>query len=200
MITNPSEKDEIYLNNVAKIGNSEENIQYILNVLSEEEHKFILDYVKNNKGWRRQPWDSESVFHDDLPEEVIEILNKVFTLAYERSKNLYGVEIDPVDKHRFNLLKFGQGMFLNPHIDTQSSEENHIAVIYYINNDYIGGEICFPEFNLNIKPEPNSLIFFPGNESYVHQVITIFKGERYSSSMWFQFTGSTFNQKKEWYS
>ena len=90
-------------------------------------------------------------------------------------------------------------MFLKPHVDTQSSEENHIAVIYYINNDYIGGEICFPKFNINIKPEPNSLIFFPGNENYLHQVIKVFKGERYSSSMWFQFTGSTFNKKKEWY-
>jgi len=28
MITNPSEKDEIYLANVAKIGNSIENIEY----------------------------------------------------------------------------------------------------------------------------------------------------------------------------
>lgn len=199
MITDPSEKDEIYLNNVAKIGDSEENIQYVLNVLSKDEHQFLLDFVNNNKFWRRQPWDSESVFHDDLPEEVINILNKVFTLAYEKSKNLYGVDIDPVDKRRFNLLKFSEGMFLKPHVDTQSSEENHIAVIYYINNDYIGGEICFPKFNINIKPEPNSLIFFPGNENYLHQVIKVFKGERYSSSMWFQFTGSTFNKKKEWY-
>jgi hypothetical protein len=199
MIIDPSEKDDIYLNNVAKIGNSEENIQYIQNVLSEEEHKIILDYVKNNKGWRRQPWDSESVFHDDLPEEVVKILNKVFTLAYEKSTNLYGVEINPVDKHRLNLVKFKQGMFLDAHVDTLSSEENHIAVIYYINDDYIGGEICFPKFNLNIKPEPNSLIFFPGNEGYVHEVSTIFKGDRYSSTIWFQFTGSTFNKNKEWY-
>jgi len=44
MIEQPSEKDEIYLANVRKIGNATENIQYIENLLPEEDHKVLLEY------------------------------------------------------------------------------------------------------------------------------------------------------------
>lgn len=199
MIENPSEKDEIYLSNVAKMGDSKKNIQYILNVLSKNEHQLLLDFVNNTEYWRLEPWNAESISRRDMDEEIIEILNKVFTFAYEKSKNFYGVDIDPVNQSKFNLMKFPEGMFLDPHIDIESSEENHISVIYYINDNYIGGQICFPKFNIRIKPKQNSLIFFPGNENYVHEVTGAFEGERYSSSMWLQFTGSTFNKNKEWY-
>ena len=80
-----------------------------------------------------------------------------------------------------------------------SHEGNHIASVYYINDDYEGGEINFPDHNLNIKPKANSLIIFPGNENYVHEVRKIIDKDRYTSSMWFQYTGSTFNKKSEWY-
>lgn len=199
MITEPSEKDEIYLNNVAKIGNSPENIHLIENVLSEEEHKTILDFVNSTDAWTYQPWDAFDIPHKEIPREIIYMLHKVFTLAQEKCTSVYGVDINPANKNILNLLKFPRGMLLKPHIDTLSDEGNHIAAVYYINDSYLGGEICFPEFNINIKPNPNSLIIFPGNESYLHEVRKVYKGDRYSSSMWFQFTGSTFNQKKEWY-
>lgn len=35
MIKNPSAKDEVYLNNVEKIGNSPENIKFVEDVLSD---------------------------------------------------------------------------------------------------------------------------------------------------------------------
>jgi predicted 2-oxoglutarate/Fe(II)-dependent dioxygenase YbiX len=92
-----------------------------------------------------------------------------------------------------------KGFYLVPHIDTLSSEINHIASVYYINDDYTGGEIYFPDHGLEIKPKPNSLIIFPGNENYLHGVREIIDNNRYSSAMWFQFTGSTFNKQGEWY-
>lgn len=199
MITTPSEKDEIYLSNVAKIGNSAENIQYLENVLSQDEHRTILNFVTNNESWIREPWDAMSVLYNEIPKEILEMLHKIFTLSHQKSTELYGVQINPLDKYRLNLLKFIEGFSLNPHVDTLSVESNHIASVYYINDDYTGGEIVFPDHNLKIKPKANSLIIFPGNENYVHEVLKNFGKERYSSSMWFQFTGSTFNKKREWY-
>lgn len=199
MIVDPSEKDEIYLANVAKIGNSVENIQYIENVLSQEEHNIILNFVKNREFWVREPWDARSVLYNDIPKEIIKMLDKVFTLAHQKSKDVYSVDLNPLNKNRFSLFKFIEEFSLNPHVDTLSVESNHIASIYYINDDYSGGEIAFPDHNLKIKPKVNSLIIFPGNENYIHEVLKIINGERYSSSMWFQFAGSTFNKKREWY-
>ena len=199
MIENPSEKDEIYLANVAKIGDSIENIIYIEDVLSQEEHNLIINFVKNYNSWVRQPWGATLAIHDDIPKEIIEMLEKVFTIVYQKSSDVYNVDINPLDKNKINLMKFLEGFHLPPHIDTLSAELNHIASIYYINDDYTGGEITFPDFDLKIKPKPNSVIIFPGNENYLHQVVKIFGGDRYSATTWFQFTGSNFNKKSEWY-
>jgi hypothetical protein len=199
MIKTPSEKDEIYLANVAKIGGSTENIQYIENVLSEEEHKILLEYAKNAQSWKEQPWKAITIESENLPEYVLEILNKVFQLVYKKSVELYDVAINPFHKSALHIVKFVEGFHLGPHVDTLSSEGNHIASVYYLNDDYTGGEINFPDHKLKIKPKPNSLIIFPGNENYLHEVRKIVGNNRYSSAMWLQFTGSTFNKKAEWY-
>ena len=199
MIENPSEKDEIYLANVAKIGDSTNNIQYIENVLPEKDHKVLLDYIKVTDSWEEQPWKAMVIVSENLPEEIIEILNRIFELAYKKSVELYDIEINHFNKSGLNLTKFVKDFYLVPHVDTLSSEGNHIASVYYINDDYAGGEINFPDHKLEIKPKPNSLIIFPGNENYVHAVNEIIENDRYSSAMWFQFTGSSFNKKAEWY-
>ena len=199
MIKNPSEKDEIYLANVAKIGGSTDNIQYIENVLSEEDHRVLLDYVRSAQSWKEQPWKAITIESENLPEEIREMLNRVFQLVYKKSVELYDVDINPFHKSALHVVKFVKGFNLGPHVDTLSSEGNHIASVYYINDDYTGGEINFPDHKLKIKPKANSLIIFPGNESYLHEVRKIVDNDRYSSAMWLQFTGSTFNKKAEWY-
>jgi hypothetical protein len=199
MIENPSEKDEIYLANVAKIGGSVENIQYIEDVLPKEEHEILLEYVKSTDSWKKQPWLVWTVESGFLPNDVREILKKIFEMVYKRCTDLYGVEINPLLTPALYIVRFDAGFFLPIHTDTLSAESNHIASVYYINDDYEGGEINFPDHNLTIKPKANSLIFFPGNENYDHEVFTVVDKPRYSSAMWFQFTGSTFNKKSEWY-
>jgi hypothetical protein len=199
MIEKPSEKDEIYLANVEKIGSSAENIQYIENALSKEDHKVLLEYVKNAEDWKEQPWLARTVESQNLPEEIFEILKKTSELVYKKITDFYDIAINPHRESRLHVVKFVKGFYLVPHVDTLSSEGNHIASVYYINDDYSGGEIDFPDHSLKIKPKANSLIIFPGNENYVHGVNEIIDNDRYSSAMWFQFTGSTFDKQGEWY-
>jgi hypothetical protein len=194
-----SKKDEIYLSNVAKIGNSSENIRYIEDFLPEQEHAVLLDYVKTREVWIHEPWDAKTVGLHDMPENIVSILEKIFSLVHKMSTDFYSVDINPFKKDNLTLIKFTKGLVLYPHIDTDSAESNHIASIYYINDDYLGGEINFPDHNIKISPKPNSVVFFPGNENYLHEVLTIRSGDRYSTSMWFQFTGSNFNKNAEWY-
>lgn len=199
MIENPSEKDEIYLANVAKIGDSVNNIQYMQDVLPAEEHKAILDYVKSVESWNDEPWLVKTVRSHEMPNEIKNLLEKVFTVVYQKSVELYDVNINPLKKDSLTLFKFPEGFELNQHVDTLSDESLHIASVYYINDDYTGGEISFKDHDLTIKPKANSLVIFPGNESYTHGVNKIFDNDRYSSALWFQFTGSTFSKKSEWY-
>jgi hypothetical protein len=199
MIEEPSKKDTIYLKNVEKIGNSIENIIYIENVLSIEEHQRLLDYTKSRDSWVKQPWDAQTIQTDEFDSNTFLALQKVFTFVHNKTTSLYDVDIDFFKIGGIPLIKFESGFRLDPHVDTLSNELNHIASIYYINDDYEGGEINFTNHKLKIKPKANSLIIFPGNENYPHEVAEVLVGNRYTSSVWFQFTGSTFNKKKEWY-
>jgi hypothetical protein len=81
---------------------------------------------------------------------------------------------------------------MSPHVDTDSQKHQHIVCMYYINDNYDGGEIVFPEYDLKIKPKSNSIIMFPGNENYRHGVLEVLKGFRYTFGMRFVFAGSTF--------
>jgi predicted 2-oxoglutarate/Fe(II)-dependent dioxygenase YbiX len=49
-----------------------------------------------------------------------------------------------------------------------------------LNDDYEGGEINFPRFNLKIKPEKNSLILFPSNYVYNHSAEPVKNGTKYA--------------------
>jgi predicted 2-oxoglutarate/Fe(II)-dependent dioxygenase YbiX len=75
---------------------------------------------------------------------------------------------------------------MNEHADTAGD----FAAIYYINDDYEGGEINFMDHNLKIKPKANSFITFPSNSDYWHEVLQNTVKERYSSTLWFKFVGS----------
>lgn len=52
------------------------------------------------------------------------------------------------------------------------------AAHLYLNNDFTGGEICYPNQDFSEKPECNTLILFPTTEEYSHEMKTILSGER----------------------
>jgi predicted 2-oxoglutarate/Fe(II)-dependent dioxygenase YbiX len=61
------------------------------------------------------------------------------------------------------------------------SEHRKITCITYLNDyaiDYEGGELCFPELDLEFKPRKYSMIIFPSNVYFRHAVNLITKGER----------------------
>ena len=111
MIKNPSEKDDIYLANVAKIGDSVENILYIENILSEEEHAILLNFVKTRDEGNDEPWLAKTVRSSEIPEEISSIksltrslelnvkLNNSYTTA-----NLYFLPIKSTPEIAVNIL------------------------------------------------------------------------------------------------
>ena len=82
--------------------------------------------------------------------------------------------------------------------DTFAEEEwaNHIpgflcdySSLLYLNDDYEGGELFFPEFDLTIKPKLGDLITFPTNSMYLHAVKEVKCGTRYTIQLsWFRKT------------
>ena len=53
----------------------------------------------------------------------------------------------------------------------------HALFEEYINDNYGGGEICFPDKDITIKQEKNSAVLFDGNTIY--QINPITYGKKY---------------------
>ena len=83
-----------------------------------------------------------------------------------------------------HLLKYENDGYLPAHQD-QGVSTRVLSVLLYLNNDYEGGEITFQNSNITIKPEPGSILFFPSNFLYVHEVAPITKGPRYALPNWY---------------
>lgn len=87
-------------------------------------------------------------------------------------------------EHSIHLLKYGVGGHLPAHQD-QGISSRVLSSVMYLNDSYSGGEIEFPNSSVKIKPEAGSIIFFPSNFLYIHEVYPITDGFRYSMPHWY---------------
>jgi hypothetical protein len=175
------------------LGNSVNNIQVEENILSEQDHGKLLQYVLSIDSWETQPWGVRFVASHNISKEIVDILEKVFKIAHKKCIDSYSVELNPFENKQIPLIRFEKGYSMNEHADTTGD----FAALYYINDDYKGGEINFMDHGLKIKPKANSLITFPSNADYWHEVLENTEKERYSSTVWFHLAGSSPIRPKE---
>lgn len=76
----------------------------------------------------------------------------------------------------------------------RNTPERSMTLLMYLNDDYEGGEIEFPNIRsengapLKIKPVAGTAIAFPSHELYAHRVLPTTSGTRYVVSRWFDDT------------
>lgn len=54
-----------------------------------------------------------------------------------------------------------------------------ITILVYLNSDFEGGELVFPEYGLRIKPEAGTMLMFPSGHQYSHYVTPVSSGVRW---------------------
>jgi predicted 2-oxoglutarate/Fe(II)-dependent dioxygenase YbiX len=57
--------------------------------------------------------------------------------------------------------------------------------LVYLNDNFTGGELVFPDGDVVIIPKPGLLVAFPSNHKFVHAVPKVLCGKRYSLPVWF---------------
>jgi hypothetical protein len=84
----------------------------------------------------------------------------------------------------YQALKYRSGEFYKAHYDGGTESGRSISAVVYLNDDYEGGEIEFPNFKIKLKPEKGMLILFPSNYAYAHIAHPVTKGTKYSLVTW----------------
>lgn len=103
------------------------------------------------------------------------------TLGYQDRYKLH----KPLMHEGYQILRYGEGQEYKPHFDGGSSDvSRQVSCICYLNDNYEGGELEFPNFGVKIKPEAGMLILFPSSYPYLHHAHSIKNGVKYNLVTW----------------
>jgi hypothetical protein len=104
--------------------------------------------------------------------------NSIFPASQDYGKS-WGVGINWFEA--FNFVKYdGPGTHFKIHADHGPAYVCTTSIVAYLNDDYEGGEIYFPRFDLTIKPEPGDIVIFPSTYIYEHASQPMKSGTKYS--------------------
>lgn len=131
--------------------------------------------------------DAPFIFVNNLPDEplhkLFEDVNNRATRLYEE---LYGH--DPLVSYIYlgtiNGMGVGRGMAV--HADNTPGLTGNVdtphGMVLYINDDYEGGELYYPELRIVMKPAAGDLVIHPGTPEYAHGVSPVTSGMRYATT------------------
>ena len=112
------------------------------------------------------------------------ILNKKIDIAVSKCILDFikktGIKIK--EREPWEVLKYEKGQMVTWHCDDGEVHPSKVSFVYYINDDYEGGEIQFKNkvYTMPIKPSKDSLIIFPSGIDYIHRVLPVTAGTKYS--------------------
>jgi predicted 2-oxoglutarate/Fe(II)-dependent dioxygenase YbiX len=92
--------------------------------------------------------------------------------------------------NQIDLLKYSTGGKYEIHTDHYTNSPRHLSIIMNLNDSYEGGELIFTDQKekevKKLKLGKGSIVFFPSNFMYPHNIQPITKGTRYSIVAWLQ--------------
>lgn len=129
--------------------------------------------------------------NDYYAKELIEIADGLYG-GLDEAFNHYSTELYPFAKNSVKseepldgVLRYEKdGGHLPAHSDLGVSSRL-ISTVSYLNDNYTGGEIEFRQSGVSIKPDAGDIVFFPSNFLYIHEVMPITEGTRYSMPHWY---------------
>jgi hypothetical protein len=194
-------------NTMGELGIPQNRIIEIPNFVSTEAAVSIINYVESyseiwgdiafygSSGMGIHP-DDPRLADYNLPPRFFESLRNKFKEAIEA---VFDREVVANTSH---AQKWDVGGFAAPHSDNSDFDGNPNAFeinkyvgILYLNSDYEGGELYFPEHAIEFKPAAYSYICFPGGVENIHGVKEILKGTRYTMVSFWDFADAEYSDE-----
>jgi Rps23 Pro-64 3,4-dihydroxylase Tpa1-like proline 4-hydroxylase len=116
--------------------------------------------------------------------DIYDKCNNLLGLAVKEYRNIFKIQEEIKEAESYSLLRYTTGQHYKQHYDGNIESGRVISVLIYLNDDYDGGEIEFPNFNLKIKPKSGTLILFPSNYAYSHIAHDVISGTKYVIVTW----------------
>lgn len=104
-----------------------------------------------------------------LDKDETQLLDKLVRFEFDcYTKGNQLLEGAKVQQKEWIIAKYRENEPLPLH--ASSVKKNSITTLFFLNDDFDGGELCFPEQNTAIVPKKGHLVIFPGSYFYPHEV------------------------------
>lgn len=188
---------------VEVLGDSLDNIKTVENFLSEEEQQYFISVAdKAERLYNGNRLHVESVktiwgYSEEEAKIILENFKPIQKRILEVATKAYKTEFIDVNNFGMNVHKINS--FTDPHTDViengpppqipgykekgipnwRDAWDGYLACNVYINDNYYGGEVYFPERNYEFKPKARSIVFWPGNKYFIHGIRKTMGASRY---------------------
>ncbi|MEM8561063.1 MAG: 2OG-Fe(II) oxygenase [Pseudomonadota bacterium] len=125
-----------------------------------------------------------------------ELVDQIIALV----RRVYADELEPFYCCRFRaieapqVLRYSKGSHYKPHADSdiidpvkrrwKKSKDRDYSLLVYLDSDFEGGELIFPNFNFRLRPEAGMLVAFPSDFRYLHGAMPVLGGIRHAIVSW----------------
>jgi hypothetical protein len=177
------------------------NIKRIPNFVAQDDLHALAAFYKSSEDLNGST--SRTIIQADFNTEISQWVKSYTSRVSKKVTETYGLDVD--DMCGTALRNWHPGEKQDPHSDCEAifSRNQHdgelvmapinnfssifieYAALTYLNDEYEGGEIYFPDYDLEVKPLPGELIFFPGTQHYMHGVREVVSGNRYALMTFF---------------
>lgn len=170
--------------------------------LSEQERKQLLYFASSpNAGWETylpptDVWHGRMINPRFMPPKILKLMGKIRRRAARAIIEDYGIT-EPVFADTLQLIRWRPGDSQAPHADCEHLDGRPnefpwraFASIIYLNDEFEGGQIHFPNRFLEPPIKPGMLAYFPSTADYLHGVKPITAGVRYTHSCFYTFDQS----------
>lgn len=96
-------------------------------------------------------------------QDVLQKINSGITNIISYDPNLYFTGAGTIQRQY-------EGSDLKVHVDNHVDPYVAYAAVVYLNDDYVYGEVIFPEQGLELKPKPGTMLMFSSGETHPHGV------------------------------
>ena len=152
----------------------------------------IIDVAEESPNWRQgtagkqadpkiritdvHDLDNSTELHKELLDSIVHGIGK-YQEKYPHSNLTKGEHL--------RVARYGLGGHYALHSDSGGSERV-VSCVLYLNSDFEGGELNFPNQDVTIKPEEGMLVLFPSNYLFVHKSLPVTEGKKYCVLSWFK--------------
>lgn len=182
-----------------------EDIVLYENFLSAEESAKLIQVMEKQVESDKLSWTPisfyesySSVLPQDNDPELIEIgldpeiFSKIKKGIIEGVASIHGLDPQTIVQIGYHTQKWEPGAYARLHSDNTDEhgnsgpfERSRYAAFVYLNEDFEGGLLRFPEHDITVSPKVGMLAVFAGGHKNMHEVTLITKGIRHTlGSFW----------------